>query len=321
MNPLPPAHNLISTTPPSSGMDGLNYLNLAVGVTGQHVGIEENGRTGSETTYSYTGSYSALKVQQQWCRGWGAYNMSLHRIQGGSLWELVAVFPLNEYGGESMLLTGTYELDVEMRDANLLGSEIVAGKYDSLGNQLTAGLLPDNYAFAVQRCFENWQQGLYSNNYSVTNYDSGLYNAVNSTGGLRQMVTDNTAPHYYQNRAIQLLASLIRGTDSYADYYHVFKRTLTAALAIQVQASNIGKRQIWTTSELTAFENISGGFFQLDTTSLWLKSPPVVTTAARQKTQVAYNYTEARSVNAFGYTPYNAAVLKYSSPFDLPPGV
>jgi hypothetical protein len=91
-----------------------------------------------------------------------------------------------------------------------------------------------------------------------------------------------------------------------------------------VQASNVGRGQIWTTDEVIAQELLSpNGFFQLDPASQWLKSMPCVMTGSRQKTQVNYSYTEIRDgqANGLAYTPYNSAVLKYQKLTDLPPGI
>lgn len=317
-NPLPVAQNLVSLAGSNSNMNGLLFANLAPGVTFEHMQTDENGRTGSETTWTYGGSYAALKVQQAWCRGWGAYNMSLSRESGGTLWKLVAVFPFNEYSTEAALLLGTFELDVEMNQPSVYSNPILRGVYNSSGVLITAGLLPDNYIAAVARIVENFEAGLYS----MTNVVGG--SPVTDAGwsaALADVKASVPTTNNNQARALQLFATVAaHKTTAFIEYYHVFKRTITAALPIQIQASMVGKGQIWTTQELVAFENVSATFFQLDPTSYWLKSPPVVSTAAHQKSQVAYNYTEFKQANGLLYKAYNNAVLQYSSPTDLPPG-
>lgn len=321
-NPLPPQHNLIATGAANSGMDGLNQAVLAAGVTLEGLSVDENGRTGSETTFAYTGSYSAIKIQQSWCRGWGAYNMSLRRQPGGTLWNLSAMFPWNEYSTESNTLlftNGTYELDVEMNQPSVYANPKLRGTFNSAGVQITAGLLPDNYIATVARIVENFEAGQYAmTTGGVT--DGGWALAV---ADVKAAIASNVSPTYYQNRALQLFATVAaHKTDAFIEYTHVFKRTLTAALPIQVQASNIGKGQVFTTFEMASLENVNpNGFFQLDATSLWMKAPPVISTAARQKTQVSYSYSEFKQANGLLYFPYNSAVLQYASPTDLPPGV
>jgi hypothetical protein len=310
--------NLVSTTAEDSGMDGLNHATLAAGVHIESVSIDENGRTGSETTYVYSGTYSYLKTQQTWCRSWGAYNMTLKRPEGGSIWRLTAVFPFNEYSTD-IALAGTYELDVEIQQGDLCGGPVLGGTYDSAGNQLTAPGLPTNYCFMVAKIYDYYQHGGFSttSNTTGTPTDFGYSEAIQY---IKQGVPTTSN---YQARALQLFASMILagGDAGYIEYYHVFKRTITAALPIQVTASNVGKGMIWTTAEIVSWENVStSGFFEMDTTSLWLKSPPVILACARQKTQVSYNYTEFKRANGLAYKAYGSAVLMYASPTDLPPG-
>ena len=321
MNPAA-VKTIQATNAPDTNMGSLSAI-LYPGVTIEHISVDENGRTGSETTYVYTGSYLALKGQQAYCRGWGVYNMSLTRVEGSHTWRLTALFPFNENGGEPNSFTGTngvYELDVETQQPSVYVNEVLRGKRDSSGNVVTAALLPDNYIAAVARVVENFEAGDYSMTASGGGTDGGWSAAV---ADIKAVVTSNAAPTYYQNRALQLFATVAaHKTDSFIEYYHVFKRSITAALPIQVQASNVGKCQVWTTFELQNWENINAnGFFQLDQNSLWLKSPPVITASARQKSQVTYNYTEFRQANGLLYLPYGSANLMYSSPTDLPPNV
>ncbi len=315
MNPISPSRDLVSLSPPITNMGNLSSI-LYPGVTLEHAEIAENGRTGSESTYVYHGTYLALKGQQNWCRGWGAYSMALTRIEGSSHWRLTAVFPFNEYGGEPQLIQGVYELDVEMQQPSIYTSEVLRGKRDAAGNMLTAALLPDNYIAVVARYVEYFSNGEASDKgVGLTNPDSGW------SWCQQQIMARVPTTNNYQARALQLFATVAaHKTDSFIEYYHVFKRTLTAALPVQVQASNIGKGQIWTTFELQNFEGVpANSFFQLDQNSLWLKSPPVISASARQKTQVSYSYTECRQANALAYTAYGAAKLLYASPTDLPP--
>lgn len=321
MNPAA-VKTIQATNAPDSNMGTLSAI-LYPGVTLEHASIDENGRTGSESSYIYSGSYLALKGQQSWCRGWGAYNMSLSRVEGSHHWRLQAVFPFNENGGEANSFSGTngvYELDVEMQQPSVYVNDVLRGRRDGLGNQITSALLPDNYIAAVARVVENFEAGDYSMTASGGGTDAGWSAAV---ADIKAAITSNVSPTYYQNRALQLFATVAaHKTDAFIEYYHVFKRTITAALPIQVQASNVGKGMIWTTYELQNWENIAAnGFFQLDQNSLWLKSPPSITASARQKTQVTYSYTEFRQANGLLYLPYGNASLMFASPTDLPPNV
>lgn len=294
--------DIVSTSPINSNMGALSAI-LYPGVILEHSECNENGRTGSESTFVYTGTYLALKGQQAWCRSWGAYNMALVRQENSSRWKLTSVFPFDESGGEPALLTGTYELDVEMEQPSVFS------------NPRLRSMLPDNYIAAVARIIENFQAGQYSMTTTGGATDAGWAAAVTD---LKAAVPVGSN---YQARALQLFSTVVAmKTEAFMEYYNVFKRTITAALPIQVQASQIGKKKIWTTAEIIAFENPpSSGFFQLDSTSLWYKTPPLVCANARQKTQVSYNYIETKQANGILYEPYNSAVLLYASPTDLPP--
>lgn len=321
--PIKPRQNLISTTAPDANTDGLVTFELADKVTLENVSIAENGRNGSETTVDYTGSYSALKAQQIICRRRNALNMVLARVSGGTLWKLTAIFPYSpEYNYDSPTnpTFSTYELDVEMNQPSIYSCPKIRGSYDAFGNLTQAGLLLDKHIAAVARIVQNFESGDYSMTVTAggtSSTDAGWAAAVKDVKAA--VPTTNG----YQARALQLFATVAaHKTDSFIEYYHIFKRTITAALAIQIQASQIGKGKIFTSFELSSLEGLNaGGFFQLDPNSLWLKSPPVVSVAARQKTQVAYHYTEFKQANGLIYTAYGNAVLKYANVTDLPEGV
>jgi hypothetical protein len=90
----------------------------------------------------------------------------------------------------------------------------------------------------------------------------------------------------------------------------VYKRRITAASYNQVQASFVGAGKIWTTAEILAFENVPASWwFQLPSTYLWLKAPPIVNTVMQQKTEISYSYLAV--VEAWGalYDAYGAATL------------
>ncbi|MEI8289583.1 MAG: hypothetical protein WCH99_08915 [Verrucomicrobiota bacterium] len=323
-NPIKARQNLISTTACNVNMDGLATFSVAQNVTLADVKVEENGRNGSESTVIYTGTYSALKYQKAICRGKGVMNMSTQRQSGGSLWQLTAVFPYNveyNYDSGAIPVVSTYELDVEMTQPSIYSCPKIRGTYDAFGNQISPGLLLDKYIAAVARIVSNFESG----DYSMTAVQAG--GGTNTDAGWNAAIADIKAAvpttNGYQARALQLFATVAaHKTDSFIEYYHVFKRTITAAMAIQIQASNIGKGQVFTSFEMAALEGVGvGGFFNFDTTTLWLKSPPVVSVAARQKTTITYHYTEFKQANGLIYTAYGNAVLKYASVTDLPQGV
>lgn len=303
---MKPNTNIVATNSPFSGQA------TAPGVTFVHMSVSEDGRTGSQTTYVYEGDYYPIKSQQNICRNYGVFTMEMARIEGSTRWRLNATYPFDETGREPVILRGTYEIDVEMTQPSVYANPILRG--------IATGfpLLPDNYIALVARVCSNFQAGEYSMTSTTGGSpvtDGGWGKAI---ADIKKAITDS----FYQARAIQLFATVCAfKTDTYIDYYTVFKRTITAALPGQVEASFEGAGEIWTSDEVSIWEDIpSTGFFQLDPAMQWLKTRPNVICGAAQKTQVCYSYTEFKQGNGLLYIPFASAQLKYASPDDLPPG-
>lgn len=312
-NPLPANQDVVAINPPFSGQA------TVPGVTFVHVSTEENPRTGTQTTYIYEGLYYPIKAQQNACRAFGAFMMALTRIEGGIRFRLSVTYPFDERGGEPQPLLGVYEMDVEMSQPSVFANPVLRGTfYDWQTGTTVSALLPDNYIALVARVCSNFEAGEYSmttTTLGTPTTDGGWGKAI---ADIKKGITDP----YYQARAIQLFATVCAfKTDTYIEYYTVFKRTLTAALPGQVKASFEGAGMIWTTAEVDIWEDIpSTGFFQLDASMQWLKTRPNVVAGAGQKTQVSYSYTEFKQGNGLLYLPWGSAQLKYASPTDLPPG-
>jgi len=299
-NPLPANKNVVALNSPFPGQQ------TVYGVTFKHIAVDENPRTGTQTTYQYEGEYYPIKAQQNLCRGFGAFAMSMSRIEGANKYQLVVTYPFDERGGEPMPLIGTYEIDVEMSQPSVYANPVLRRQ------------LPDNYIALVARVASNFEAGEYSMTTTVNNTpttDGGWSKAI---ADIKRAITDP----YYQARAIQLFSTVCAyKTDTYIEYYTVFKRTLTAALPGQVKASFEGSGEVWTSEEVSIWEDIpSTGFFQLDASMQWLKTRPNVIAGAGQKTQVSYSYTEFKQGNGLLYLPWGSAQLKYADPNDLPPG-
>ena len=221
-----------------------------------------------------------------------------------------------------MPLQGVFEIDVEMQQPSI---------YQSPKVRL---MLPDNYIAAVARVADEFNSGQYSfSNPNAVSPDGGWQSAVTKIRSMFKYLdhidekgiryyADLPDPNHYKERCLQLFATVAAlKTEAYIDYYTVFKRTLTAALPDQVQASYEGSKQIWTTAEVVQWENLApDGWFQLPN-SLWLKSPPCVVITARQKSQVIYSYTEAKQANGLIYDAYGDAKLLYATTDtkDMPP--
>jgi hypothetical protein len=181
-------------------------------------------------------------------------------------------------------------------------------------NPQLRSVLPDNFIALVAYVCEHFQNGGFQSTTDGVPPDAGWAAAIAYIKG----AISNT---HYQARALQLFSTFCAmKTESYIEYYTVFKRTITAAKPTQIQASYSGAGMIWTTDEVNAFESIPfNSWFQLPDAQ-WLKTPPTVTAGAGQKTQISYSYTQFNTANGLLYLPFNSASLLYASESDLPPG-
>jgi hypothetical protein len=298
MNPL--AVTTIETYP-TQILNGIAIVCMP-NVTGTDVYVSENGRTGSETTITYEGDYFSIKGQQNYLRNFDVYQMQLRRIDSSHRYRLQVTLPYDENGLEPVPILGVYDLDIEMQEPSVFSSPVLRS------------LLPDNLIALVARVCSNFQAG----QYSMTNNGS-------TDGGWAAAVADiesGISDPDYQARAVQLFATVCAlKTEAFIQYYSVLKRTLTAASPQQVQASRDGEGMIWTSQEVSQWEDIAeNGWFQLPSDAQWLKSKVNVTACAGQKTQVTYSYTEIAQANGLLYLPYSGAKLLYATPSDLPPG-
>ena len=299
-----------------------NYLTGGIqpvaGVTFSKLTGRENARTGTETTIVFEGEYIAIKNQQAFNRRWGVFQQALDRIDGGTRYQLTATFPMDENGREPVNLSGMYELDIEMSQPSVYCNPILRGTKDVDGNYIATPLLTDDLIALVARVVSNYQAG----EYSMTSVVGG---SPVTDGGWAQAIADikkGITNTNYQARALQLFASVAAlQTTSYIEETTVLRRTITVALPGQAEATYEGAGEIWTSSEVSIWENISpNGWFQLDPNMQWRKSKPQVILAAGQKTQIAYTYTEFKQANGLLYKPYASAKLLYADITDLPPG-
>jgi hypothetical protein len=297
-----PAQISTIATSPTQIKNGI-LISCVPGVIGVDLEVSENGRTGTETTIHYEGDYWSIKGQQSYLRNFTVYQMALKRVGESTRYLLQATFPYDENGQEPVPILGVYELDIEMQEPSVFS------------NPILRAALPDNYIALVARVCSNFEAGQYSMT-GTSGTDGGWSAAI---ADISAGITDPD----YQARGIQLFATVCAlKTESSIQYYSVFKRTLTAASPQQVQASRDGEAMIWTSDEVTQWEDIApNGWFQLPATSQWLKSKANVTVCAGQKTQVTYSYTEIVNGQANGllYKPYASAQLLYASVTDLPP--
>jgi hypothetical protein len=178
-------------------------------------------------------------------------------------------------------------------------------------------LLTDKQLGIVARIVSDYEGGAYpktTGGDAATDALNDVQTQIGNTGDAAPGFTNTQA----KNIGAKLFAAVaFRKTDSFLDFNPVYKRTLTAALAQQVQASFVGYGKIWTSAEVAAFEQtpFTLGFFNLPPDLQWIKHPPVVVAVYGQKTQVTYQYQACKKATALLYDPFGAAQLLDAGPY------
>ena len=284
----------------------MSNLGITAGVTLKSVVEVTDTRNGSSTVYTYEGSETACKAQRTLERLAGATHIQL-RPRGDSFWELDSTYP---YDAETGVLaeqpTDTHELEAEVAQVDVFSSlKLLA--------QFGGGTINDqSYAIMgeISRAVRNFTAGD-----DRDSAEEKLTNEVAIILGASSAVYEDAAVAVFREVAY-------RGQTSFVEYRSIYRRTITAASPLQVQASFVGYGKIWTTLELRNYEVLPNDWwFNLDDLGAvqWLKSQPVVTTVAGQKTQIGYNYTSARKWWAGTYEPHGTAQLLDGDVFKLMP--
>lgn len=278
--------------------------NLGISPGAKLVSIESVTDTtrGNSTVYKYEGSETDCRTQRLVDIALGATHTMLSP-RGDGFWTLTASYPYDtDTGAAAETPADVHELDVDVSQPSVYTNPILR---ELLGANETALLS------ALKTTVEKYQSG---------GYGEGSAAATAAEAALQiatlEIINDLSIANV-QRRAFRNIA--YRGQDSYLEYRSVYRRTLSAASPLQVQASFTGVNQIWTTAELRAFEVLpSDWWFELPVDFLWHKAMPTVHTVAGQKTQIAYSYTSLLGASALFYEPYNAAELLDDDPTSDP---
>ena len=280
---------------PNSGR--LAIPGAAVTVTG--LSQEDNTRTGASSVCEWEGSYEDLLVKKAWAQGAGAGEVIGPDSKGNGYYKLVAHFPFG-FDGE----VTSYYTPPSVHELETCISQTPIWRSSKIRTRLT----PQQIGI-VQRVVSDYQAGKASGD--LTENDEALAEAavvakIAKNGGAVSGVTNLQAQTYGLDlfRAVALL-----GVEDFIEYYSVYRRSLTAATPEQVRVSMTDTGKIWTTPEIIAAEGVSAtGFFDLDTTLVWIKSRPQVVGVAGQKTQVIYSYTESKAALEMTYDAKGLAV-------------
>lgn len=249
--------------------------------------VSENSRTGAESRWHWTGSYSECIAQRNFMRVQGIYSNINFRELGDGDYEVSAEWPYDEFGFTPGTVPGVQELEVETAVVDLRQSP----KLQSL--------MSDGDIAQIIRICEEFKSGAAS----VGTVDALTFNAnFTKSQGLA-----NTVNGTYGSKLFN--AYVCRGTESCYEYRNVLRLTLTAATNTQAQASFVGVGQIWTTAEILAVEYISPAVFFTLPAGNWLKNPPHVQATHAQKTTLTYSYSAIKTASALLYDAYGSAVL------------
>ena len=250
-------------------------LRISAGVVLNSVEQSED-KNGFRTSYRFSGTRVQCEAQRFLERARGAKQIQIIS-KGDGNWELVSTYPTDaENGnGDADQPTDTHELDVSMVQQDVWTNP-----------KLKATLSENN-----QRILSDFVKRYKGEKFgSVDEADDAVFNAAEAP---QQTATRN----YFRLIALE-------GVDHWIFYRSVYSRTITLATPRQVQASFEGVQKIWTTAQLTAYENLPNDwYFQLPTGTRWHKSMPKVTTnfGRSSKTQITYQYIGSNEASLLLY--------------------
>lgn len=276
-----------------------------ISTTGQIVlkaeNYDTNTASGPATTRVFTGSRARCLAQRQVELGLGASTTKLEDTGDGNA-QLTAGYTWDTtQGGSAAQPINSHELEINMEQVDVYSSEDMRTQlYTSFASW--AGV---NGAIAFIKG-------------KVDQYEAAVSALPNTATGADITAVKTAAEalfSIYSGAQLALMLNLFRGIALHqqknaTQFNTIYRRRITAASFNQVQAGFTGVKKMWTTNEVLAFENVPASWwFQLPSTYLWLKTPPIVVTVAGQKTEISYNYIGCLTAWSGTHTAYNAATL------------
>jgi hypothetical protein len=249
-----------------------------------------NLRSGNSYDRVKTGSLSAMMVERLIASSGGASHLELEALGDGN-YQLTASFPWDVVNGsQSEAPINSHELDESMEKVKWFQSDVMLAQLGAIFGGTAGGAGAMNFLKAAVSSY----QALTVKNTAAQTEAEAAFSATYSSGQLALML------NLFRGVAYQ-------GWEEADQTKIVYHRRLTAASFKQVQASFTGAGQIWTTSEVIAFEQTPATWwFQLPSSLLWFKSYPRVLTVAGQKTELTFSYTA-------GNTFWNGLCSAYAS--------
>ncbi len=257
--------------------------------------IENNARGGNSYTRVFRGSLNLIRNQRLIELGGGASMVKAESTADGN-YELTASYPWDVLNGSNAEpAPNTHELEVSMESVDWLQSNSLYRNLFMLfgGDAGAIGAL----AFLKSRYLE-WTGGAadISDTVSVAKIEAKF--SIYSGASLTFMLNAFRGASYH---------GLVQSTQ----FNTVYRRRIQAASYNQVKGSFTGAGMIWTTAEMTAFENTpSNQWFNLPTNYLWKKTGPRVMNIANQKTEVSYEYIGDLQFWSATETAFGAAALR-----------
>jgi hypothetical protein len=273
--------------------------------------VTEQKTGGTDTRYTWKGSRAECIAQRDLIRG--TANTIELRPAGDGTWELIATYagqPEDEGGPDAELPVNLHELEIS--------AEIVSvWQSTQLSTHFTAGAL--RIMSTVAKLYEDGSYSSMDGQYIKDLIDNGgltltTWNSQTTQArallDLVRLLTAASLSGEATDAQAFFNTVIFVGTDKAYKYNPTYRRSVTSASFVQVQASFVGVGQIWTSGEVESFEGIPNGeWFGLPST-LWLKLPPRVSAAAGGKTAIEYSYQGGfDTASQFLYTAYGSATL------------
>lgn len=267
--------------------------------------LETNIQTGNKTTFIYEGSRDEMLTQRLVEKFKGAAYLKLSS-RGDGVYQLIATYNYDTASGEgsqSETPQDVHDLETTMDTVSAFNSpKLYASLLAAFGGADTS----------VKAALAMVQTAV---NQFRNEPDTGVSSGATIANAQKNAEQKIAALFPANSTAQALMISLFRnvallGVETVVQFNNTYRRSITAATPSQVQASRTGEGLIWTSAEITAFENLPAfWWFTLPSGLQWLKSPCNVNMVAGGKTRIDYHYIGFKQASGLFYTAYNSATL------------
>ena len=268
--------------------------------------------SGDQTTFTYEGTREEMVRQRLVERGNGAAILRLVN-KGDGNYQLIATYnydlsngPNSGPGGSEPQSVHDLEVSVEIVDA-FQSVTLYSQLLSVLGGVKSS---TDTAISVVQKAVGIYENGIHDSNAKIDVESYSPQALSDAQAMIAKCWPSNADAQKLMNSLFQQYA--LRKATTKPEFNSVYRRSITAATPLQVQASRTGEGMIWTSAEISAFENLPAfWWFNLPSGLQWLKYPCNVNLVAGGKTRVDYWYQSARIWSGLHFVPYGSAVLDY----------